>query len=57
MNLTIAKLLQYSFEGVDWEFDRLTKTEREIIGDQDALNEIKRIVSLFDINDEDDIHA
>lgn len=44
MNIIIAKLLRYSFDGVDWDFNRLTETEKAIIGNQAALDEIRTMV-------------
>lgn len=46
MNTAIAKLLQYSFDGIDWEFSKLTKTEQEIVGSQDMLTAMKRVVDI-----------
>lgn len=45
MNIVIAKLLRYSFEGIDWDFNRLTLTEKRIVKSQAALDEIKASVA------------
>ncbi len=44
MNIVIAKLLVYSFEQVGWNFGGLTPQEQAIVGNQENLNEILRMV-------------
>lgn len=41
----VAALLQYSFEGVDWDFNGLSKTEKDIVGNQVNLDILKKFVT------------
>lgn len=42
----IAGLLQYSMEGIDWNFDHSTVAEKSIIGNQEELDIVKNWVML-----------
>ena len=41
----IAGLMMYSFEGVDWDFERLSFSEKQIVGNQIQLDIIRRFVN------------
>lgn len=40
----VAGLMMYTFEGVNWEFERLSFSEKQIIGNQVQLDIIRRFV-------------
>ncbi|EKD89730.1 MAG: hypothetical protein ACD_33C00002G0022 [uncultured bacterium] len=44
IKVIIANLLQYSLSAVDYKFDKLTPTEKTLIGNQENLNEIKKFI-------------
>lgn len=41
MNVTIAKLIEYSMRDVDWRFQDLTSEERAIVGDARGLEDVR----------------
>jgi hypothetical protein len=41
----IVGLLQYSLDGIDWDFKKLTASEKVIVGDQATLDELKKFCS------------
>ena len=43
----IRALLHYSFDQIQWDFNQLTEREKEIIGDQENLDKIRKY---YDIN-------
>ena len=44
MNIVIARLLGYSFNPIDWDYEKLTEHEKEIIENQYVLDEIHDMV-------------
>ena len=44
INIIIARLLGYTFDPIDWNFDKCTEKEKAIIGNQESLDEIKKLV-------------
>jgi hypothetical protein len=42
-SMIIAGILKYSFEGINWEFYRLTLSEQVLIGNQINFDIIKKV--------------
>ena len=42
--MVVAGLINYSFNEVKWDFDKLTNTEKLIVGNQAQLDILKKFV-------------
>ena len=40
--VVVAGLMMYSFEGVEWDFERLNASEKQIVGNQVQLDIIRK---------------
>lgn len=44
--VVVSGLLMYSFESIDWDFDRLTDAEKQIIGNQVQLDVLHKFCNV-----------